>query len=108
LLERLDWFLASISWITSYPGSTVPTLSRDTLDHYPCLILVNTHIPQSRVFRFENYWLLHDEFLSAMEHGWSVLVSKLDCAKRLMAKFKNLRKNLRCWYAQISNLATTI
>jgi hypothetical protein len=32
----------------------------------------------------------------------------MDCAKKLMAKFKNLRKILRCWYAQISNLATTI
>jgi hypothetical protein len=45
LLERLDWFLAFVSWITSYPGSTVSTLSRDTSDHYPCQISVNMDIP---------------------------------------------------------------
>jgi hypothetical protein len=32
----------------------------------------------------------------------------MDSAKRMMAKFKNLRRVLRCWYAQTSNLATTI
>jgi hypothetical protein len=31
-----------------------------------------------------------------------------DTAKKLMAKFKNLRRVLRCWYANISNLATNI
>jgi hypothetical protein len=108
LLEWLDWFLASVSWITTYPGSTVSTLSRDISDHYPCLILVNTDIPQSKVFRFENYWILHDEFMPVMQHGWNVPVSQLDCAKRLLAKLKNLRKILRCWYAQITNLAKTI
>jgi hypothetical protein len=32
----------------------------------------------------------------------------MDSAKRLMVKFKNLRRILRCWYAQFSNLASTI
>jgi hypothetical protein len=32
----------------------------------------------------------------------------MDSAKKIMAKFKNLRRVLRWWYAQISNLATTI
>jgi hypothetical protein len=27
LLERLDWFFASVSWITHFPGSYVTTLS---------------------------------------------------------------------------------
>jgi hypothetical protein len=26
-LERLDWFFASISWMSNYPGSLVKTLS---------------------------------------------------------------------------------
>jgi hypothetical protein len=32
----------------------------------------------------------------------------MDSAKKIMAKFKNLKRVLRWWYAQISNLATTI
>jgi hypothetical protein len=35
LLERLDWFFTSISWMTNYPGSSISTLSRDTSDHSP-------------------------------------------------------------------------
>jgi hypothetical protein len=23
------------------------------------------------VFRFENYWLLHDDFMQVMQHGWN-------------------------------------
>jgi hypothetical protein len=66
LLERLDWFFASISWITNYPGSTVRTLSRDISDHFPCLVFVSSDIPKAKVFQFENYWLLHDEFMQVI------------------------------------------
>jgi hypothetical protein len=46
--------------------------------------------------------------MPVMEHDWNVALILVDSAKRLMAKFKNLRMVMRCWYAQISNLATTI
>jgi hypothetical protein len=108
LLERLEWFFASIPWFTSYPSLTVSTLSRDISDHHPCLISMNMNIPQSQVFRFENYWLLHDEFMPVMQHGWNVAAQHMDSGKRLMDKFKNLRRILRCWYTQISNLASSI
>jgi hypothetical protein len=83
-------------------------MSRDVSDHHPCLILMNTDIPKAKIFRFENHWLLHEEFMLVMQHGWSLVVRSMDSAKRMMTKFKNLRRVLRCWYAQISNLDTTI
>jgi hypothetical protein len=46
--------------------------------------------------------------MPVMQHGWNVALRPMDSTKRMMAKFKNLRRVLRCWYAQISNLATTI
>jgi endonuclease/exonuclease/phosphatase family metal-dependent hydrolase len=46
LLELLDWFFASVSWIISYSGSVVSTLSRDVSDHHPCLVALNTDIPK--------------------------------------------------------------
>jgi hypothetical protein len=46
--------------------------------------------------------------MPVMEHDRNVALILVDSAKRLMAKFKNLRRVMRCWYAQISNLATTI
>jgi hypothetical protein len=47
LLERLDWFFASTSWITNYLGSFASTLSRDVSDHSPCLISFSTDIPKA-------------------------------------------------------------
>jgi endonuclease/exonuclease/phosphatase family metal-dependent hydrolase len=48
LLERLDWFLTSASWMISYPRSTTKTLSRDISDHSPCLISILTDIPKAK------------------------------------------------------------
>jgi len=108
LLERLDWFFVSVSWTLNYPGSTVHTLSRETSDHYPCVVKVSTDIPKPRVFRFENYWLLHDDFIQVMQHGWNVPTHHMDKAKKLVAKFKNLRRVLKAWQKTLSNLATVI
>jgi hypothetical protein len=108
LLERLDWFFASISWIISYLGSVVSTLSWDTSDHHPCLVSMKMDILKSSVFRFENYWLRHEKFLPVMQHGWSIQAQPHNKAKKLMAKFKNLRRVLRCWYANTSNLVKNI
>jgi hypothetical protein len=108
LLERLDWFLASITWVTNYPGSAPRTLSRETSDHFLCVISVSTNIPQTKIFCFENYWLQHDDFMQVFMHGWNVPVAQEDKAKRIVAKFKNLRRVLRVWQANLSNLATVI
>jgi hypothetical protein len=70
LLERLDWFFTSASWTLSYPHCFVTTMSMETSDHAPCLISINTSIPMSHVFRFENYWMQHDGFLSQVQEGW--------------------------------------
>jgi hypothetical protein len=69
---------------------------------------MTTDIPKSKFFRFENYWLLHEDFMPAMQHGYNLHVLPQDTTKKLMAKFKNLRRVLRCWYVNISNLAINI
>jgi hypothetical protein len=56
----------------------------------PCLVSMTTNIPKSSVFRFKNYWLLHEEFLPVMQHGWSIYSQPHDKAKKLMAKLKKL------------------
>jgi hypothetical protein len=78
LLERLDWFFAYVSWISSYPSSLVRSLSRDASDHSPCLIIISIDIPRSKVFRFENHWLLHDDIMQVMQHGWEVPAPQQD------------------------------
>ena len=62
LLEKLDWFFTSASWMTSYPDTTTLPLARQVSDHLPCMIKIGTTIPKSKIFRFENYWLKQDNF----------------------------------------------
>jgi hypothetical protein len=108
LLERLDWFFASVSWMANYPGTLVSTLSRDTSDHMPCLISISTDVPKAKVFHFENYWMMHEDFMQVMQHGWRIHTQEEDKAKRLGAKFKNLRRVLKAWHNQLASLAKTI
>lgn len=108
LLERLDWFFSSNSWTTLCPITSASALSRDTSDHTPCLITASTTISKSQVFRFENYWLEHEQFPAILQHGWSLPTHHLDKAKNLGAKFKNLRRVLKARKKLLPSLEKTI
>jgi endonuclease/exonuclease/phosphatase family metal-dependent hydrolase len=55
LLEKLDWVFTSSSWALSYLDTTVQVLSRPMSDHSPFVISIGTHVPKSKLFRFENF-----------------------------------------------------
>lgn len=104
LLERLDWFFTSSSWITHYPETSVSTLVMQTSDHWPCNITIFTSIPKGKIFRFENYWLQHPSFLQTAQQGWQDPTNQTNKAKAITAKCKNLRKALRSWQQNHSNI----
>jgi hypothetical protein len=108
LLERLHWFFSSNSWFSAFPNTWASALSRDTSDHTPCLISAATKVPNPSVFRFENYWLEHHQFLDVLQHAWNLPVNQTDKAKRTNAKFKNLRRILKAWKVQLPNLSKMI
>jgi hypothetical protein len=81
------------------PGSSVQILSRDVSDHSPCVVTISTDIPKAKKNCFENYWLLHEEFMQVLEHGWNLPCNQEDRAKKLGVKFKTLRKILRQWHS---------
>lgn len=62
-----------------------------TSDHVPCVISISTAIPKQFLFRFENYWLQHNDFYAVVENSWAVAPNTTDAAKIISAKFKNLR-----------------
>lgn len=80
----------------------------DVSDHVPWNIHINTSIPKGKVFIFENYWMKLPDFMSVVAHGWSVPVNVTDKAKVITAKFKNLRRVLKAWQANLSSLKTNI
>ncbi|PVH33721.1 hypothetical protein PAHAL_8G054400 [Panicum hallii] len=108
LLERLDWFFTSQSWTNIYPGTSASSLVMETSDHLPCVIAINTNMPKGKVFRFENYLMEHEHFWAVVQHGWSLPTQQTDAAKIIIEKFKNLRRVIRAWQAQLSSLKTNI
>jgi len=80
----------------------------ETSDHWPCIVEVKTAIPKGKVFRFENFWMSHPEFLTLVTSSWNAPYPQQDAAKLLTAKFKALRNNLKRWQAQLFNMKKTI
>ena len=108
LLERLDCFFTLQSWTNIFPNTFVSTLTMETSDNSPCLISIKTTIPKVKIFRFENYLMEHEQFLNIVQHGWSLPTFQSDSGKVITVKFKNLRRVIRAWQSQLSNLKANI
>lgn len=108
LLQKLDWVFTSSSWAISYPNTSINALDMIPSDHCPCVVSISTMIPRNKVFRFENYWLKHQDYQNTLTQSWGNSPNIEDAAKRITAKLKFLRKNLREWQASMQNLKTVI
>jgi hypothetical protein len=104
LLEQIDWFFTSVAWTTQFPSSLVLPLARITSDHLPCKVKIGTHIPRANIFRFENFWLKHPSCLEQIKNAWLAPVCVPNSAHVISAKFKFLRKVLKLWAKNLSNL----
>jgi hypothetical protein len=80
----------------------------EPFDHVPCVVNINTSIPKTNIFRFENYWMENEHFLEVVAHGWAVPTNMTNSAKVLTTKFKTLRRVLKAWQSQLSNLKANI
>jgi hypothetical protein len=108
LLEQLDWCFTSSSWISIYPNTLMLPLARTTSDHTPCMIQIGTSIPKVKVFRFENFWIDQPGFLNIVQAVWQSEFKSTCSATKLSTKFKLLRRMLRRWAQNLSNLKKQI
>jgi hypothetical protein len=37
-------------------------MARDVSNHVPIAISIKTEVPKARIFRFENFWMEHENF----------------------------------------------
>lgn len=72
------------------------------------MIKIGTLIPKAKVFRFENFWMQHRSFKDVVSNAWSIPVGFQDRAKKISAKFKNLRRALKQWAKNLSCLKLKI
>jgi hypothetical protein len=104
LLQRLDWFFISQEWSAFYPDTHATTLPRDFSDHVPCLISFKSKVPRPKIFRFENFWLHFEEFMTVFQNSWTGQPTLADKAKNLTTKFKYTRKILKEWLRSLPNI----
>jgi hypothetical protein len=84
-------------------------LAKTTSDHLPCKIQIVTNIPKANIFRFENYWLSHPSCFELIKIAWSTpTIGTLDSARNISAKLKLLRRMLKLWARNLSNLSNLI
>jgi hypothetical protein len=97
LLEQLDWCFTSVNWTSDYPKTLMYPLARITSDHAPCVIQISTSVPKAQVFRFENFWLEHPDFIDIVKSAWGMEIRANNTSSKISAKFKLLRRVLKRW-----------
>lgn len=70
--ERLDRAFANHDWKTLFPQAELRVLEVSTSDHLPIFLQLHkqVYIPKKRRFKFENVWLLEDEWTQIVKNGW--------------------------------------
>lgn len=108
LLQQIDWCFTSTNWILDYPNTLLLPLSRPKSDHIPCMAQIGTCIPKAQIFRFENYWIEQPGFMDLVQGVWNSEVRSTTSTTRISAKFKLLRRVLKCWGKNLSKIKNTI
>src|SRR4051812_38370101 len=57
LMEQLDWFFTSSSWISVYPNTVVLPMAKTSSDHVPCIVSIDTDIPKSNLSGLRTFGL---------------------------------------------------
>jgi len=88
-LARLDRVFLNTEMSTSFPNSTLTSLTRSTSDHIPLVVNLSTSIPKTNTFRFENSWLFHQDFLPCIIPAWNTAPHVQDAAGTSRARLRH-------------------
>lgn len=70
--ERLDRFLANSKWCDVFPNTMVYNLPVMKSDHAPVLAILDAMpCKRNKPFRFENWWLLKDDYDRIAHQSWN-------------------------------------
>jgi hypothetical protein len=108
LLEQLDWFFTSPSCTVDYPNTEVLPLAKITSDHIPCKISISTRIPKANIFRFENFWAKHEDFVDTVCSSWTSNRKETTTVKQISKNLIRLRSDLKEWSRNLSKLGQLI
>lgn len=112
--KRLDRVVCNIEWRVEFPEAKVFALPVIGSDHYPLLLtLSSTPVRKKKSFRFEAFWLEHEECGKVIKEAWNAInLTKDDLARRIRAVTTSLDKWSRKAFAnsqkQISSLQSEL
>ncbi|CAN6300756.1 unnamed protein product [Urochloa humidicola] len=69
-LAQLDRVFFNVEMSLSFPNSSLTSLPKPTSDHTPLQLRFSTEIPKPNLFRFENAWLKHQDYLPTVLPAW--------------------------------------
>lgn len=89
----------------------VKPLGRPISDHVPCNVIIQTKIPKSNLFQFENFWIAHPGFMEVVTAAWARPIKHgkdHNATSVLCQKLKAVRQALSHWSRKISRLSIAI
>ncbi len=99
-LAKLDRFLVSTEWDSTFPLSTVEALPRITSDHCPILLSTGGKACRpGKVFRLEVAWLKCDDFVSRFHNWWKEVGVSGSGVLNFTSKLRHCRRRIKAWCA---------
>ncbi|KAL4180768.1 hypothetical protein AMTRI_Chr12g234070 [Amborella trichopoda] len=102
-LSKLDRFLISIDWESTFPRTHSIALPKPTSDH--CHILLETNLVDSgpKPFRFELTWLEETSLLNLLPNWWQSLSDLVEgwAGFKLQRKLQLLKATLESWSREL-------
>ncbi len=97
-LAKLDRFLVSTVWDSSFPCSGVEALPRVTSDHCPILLTTaGRNRGPCKIFRFEEVWLKQDGLREHLAIWWNEVPTEHSAILTFTAKLRHCRNRLKNW-----------
>jgi hypothetical protein len=108
-LSKLDRFLVTQHFLSTWPNSYVTVLPRELSDHCPLILKTHSADYGPYPLKFFNSWMLNEDFTKVVTDSWSTAVGSTQAtnlctnqpiqhqAVTLKRKFQCLKTNIRCW-----------
>ncbi|CAH9115467.1 unnamed protein product [Cuscuta epithymum] len=95
--EKLDMFLANQEFVDKFETVKIQHWSKTPSDHCPLILMCDSALTQGpRQFRFQNMWLLNEEFLKFVRNKW-VRYPTVGGMWGFSEKLKMVKADLKKW-----------
>lgn len=100
-LSKLDIFLLSSEWDSSFPFSKGLVRPQPTSDHFPIVLCGKLLKGDPKPFKIDNIWLCSPDFMEMVRRCWNSFMVTGKLGQKLRLKLKLLRDNLRVWNREV-------